>query len=108
MKKTLVSRDKITGRETHYHHNEDGDDIVTTSQNVDSLIASNKREANEFRPGDLIGNTQAHRRKVAEIPTGLYHELLQKFGDPQKNPTEWRKWLNDYDNRFFRTDTGKM
>jgi hypothetical protein len=35
-------------------------------------------------------------------------ELKEKFGDYKDNPTEWRKWLNDYDNRFFRTSGGNV
>ena len=107
MNKRLIKRDDVTGKETWVHFNDDGM-IVESKQNIDSLVSKNSEEANAFRPGSLIGNTQAHRRKVADIPSGLYHELLQKFGRPQDNPKEWRKWLNDYDNRFFRTDVGHI
>ena len=107
MSKRLLKRDPVTGKETWFHA-EDGKHIVTSSQNIDALIAKNKVEANEFRPGSLIGNTQNHRRKVADIPASLYHELVHKMGQPQDNPKEWRKWLNDYDNRFFRTDVGHI
>ena len=107
MNKRLMKRDHVTGKETWVHFNDDGM-IVESKQNIDSLVSKNREEANEFRPGSLIGNTQAHRRKVADIPAGLYQELVQKFGQPKDNPTDWRKWLNDYDNRFFRTDTGHI
>lgn len=107
MAKKLLRRDPVTGKETWYH-TEDGNNFITSTQNIDALVSKNKAEANEFRPGSLIGNTQNHRRKVADIPAGLYHELVTKMGRPQDNPKEWRKWLNDYDNRFFRTDVGQI
>lgn len=107
MAKKLLRRDPVTGKETWYH-SEDGNNFITSTQNIDALVSKNKAEANEFRPGSLIGNTQNHRRKVADIPAGLYHELVAKMGRPQDNPKEWRKWLNDYDNRFFRTDQGTI
>ena len=77
-----------------------------STQNVQALVEQNRREANEFRPGSLIGNTQDHRRKVASIPSIVYMDLVEKFGDPNDNPKAWRKWLTDPDNRLFRTDGG--
>lgn len=108
MKKRLVSRDNVTGRETYAHFQDDGKMIFESSQNVDSLLAQNKRERNDYRSNSLIGNTQKHHQKVAEIPTALYHQLIEELGQPKDNPTGWKKWLNEYDNRFFRTSGGRV
>jgi hypothetical protein len=35
-------------------------------------------------------------------------ELRQRFGDPRDNPKDWKKWLNDYNNRYFRTSGGSV
>lgn len=88
----------------------DGDDkmLVENVQEVSSILDANKRAANDFQKGSLIGNTQRHRRKVAGIPELLYYQLVAKFGHPKDNPTEWKRWLNDYDNRFFRTGGGTV
>ena len=59
----------------------------------------------------MIGNTQKHWQHIAEIPSTLFLELTQKFGDPTNNPEaskKWKRWLNDSDNRFFRTGGGSM
>ena len=104
--KKLVKRDSVTGKETWCHYQEDGGFIFETVENVDNLIAKNKSEANEHRAGSLIGDTQKHHQKVAEIPASMYHQLIEQFGEPKNNPTAWKKWLNDYNNRYFRTSGG--
>ena len=56
----------------------------------------------------MIGDTQRHWQQVAEIPNVIYLQLVEKYGAPRDNPTAWRKWLNDYDNRYFRTGGGSL
>jgi len=108
MKKRLVKKDVATGKETWAHFDEDGKIIFESTQNVDALLNQNKSERNDYRADSLIGNTQKHHQKVAEIPTALYHQLIQELGQPKDNPKGCKKWLNDYDNRFFRTSGGKV
>ena len=62
----------------------------------------------DWRPKSMIGNTQKHLQKVADIPAPIYYELINKFGQPRDNPKAWKRWLNDYDNRFFRTTGGTI
>jgi hypothetical protein len=36
---------------------------------------------------------------------------MKKFGDPHNNPEaqkKWKAWLNDIDNRYFRTSGGNI
>ena len=108
MKKRLVQKDAITGKETYAHFQDDGTMVFETNQDISSLISKNTSERNEYRSGSLRGNTQRHQQKVAEIPTALYHQLIQELGQPKDNPKGWKKWLNDYDNRFFRTSGGRV
>jgi hypothetical protein len=108
MKKRLVQKNATTRKETWAHFDEGGKMIFESSQNVDALLANNRDERNGYRSGSLQGNTQRHQQKVAEIPTALYHQLIQELGQPKDNPKGWSKWLNDYDNRFFRTSSGRV
>jgi len=55
-----------------------------------------------------MGNTQRHQQKVAEIPATLYYDLVKKLGDPKHNMAAWKRWLNDPENRFFRTTGGSV
>ena len=65
MKKRLLQKDAVTGKETWAHFDEDGKMIFESSQNVDALLANNRDERNEYRSGSLQGNTQRHQQKVA-------------------------------------------
>lgn len=104
MKKTILKNDLKTST---LHFNEGGM-VYETKHKIDGILNNNKAQANDYQPGKLIGDTQRHKQKVADIPTALYFELVQKFGQPKDNPKAWRKWLNDPDNRFFRTGGGNV
>ena len=93
-----VTKMKFEGDET----------IIQTEQQVDHILEHNKRKSNEYEKGSLIGNTQKHQQHIAEIPVTIYYELVKKYGTIQQNPKDWKKWLNDPDNRFFRTGGGKI
>ena len=93
------------------HDNPDGGYTIEEKQHIKSVLEANKIRQNEFRKNSLIGNTQKHWQQVAEIPSLVYMDLMKKFGDPKKDPdaqNKWKKWLNDIDNRYFRTNGGKV
>ena len=105
--KLPLLRDQAAGTKTDLRF--DGDDMtVVTEQRVDNILDHNKRLANEWKPGSQIGHTQRRHQKVAEIPAGLYYELVAKLGDPKNNLSAWKRWLNDPDNRFFRSTGGTV
>ena len=108
MAKRLLNLDKSTGKETWLHDNFDGGFTVEQKQHVKQVLETAKAKANEYERGSLIGNTQRHWQQVAEIPSSIYLELRQRFGDPRDNPKDWKKWLNDYNNRYFRTSGGRV
>ena len=56
----------------------------------------------------MIGNTQRHMQHVAEIPNVVYNHLIETLGTPQENPKGWKAWLNDSQNRDFRTGGGNV
>lgn len=45
---------------------------------------------------------------VATIPDFLFYDLVRKLGWPKDNPKGWKRWLNDPDNRAFRTRPGRV
>lgn len=110
MEKRLVSRDPFTGRETWCEFtNDDGAEFIfTMNEPVDALLDANKEEANSWRRTSLIGHTQHHRQKIAELPAHLYHALKARFGPPSLNSRDWAKWFNDPDNRGWRTWGGSL
>ncbi|MFA6134725.1 MAG: hypothetical protein WC869_11985 [Phycisphaerae bacterium] len=78
---------------------------VVTEQPLGALLDDNKAWRAERQ--NLRG-TERHRVKIAEIPDTLFFELRRRFGSPKNNPADWKRWLNDPDNRYFRTWEGHV
>lgn len=106
--KKTISKDEAAGKETVMEFDRDGQATVIQTQKVDHILENNRRQMNDWQYGKLIGNTQRHHQKVAEIPNQLYLQLKEKFGHPADNPKDWAKWLNDPNNRYFRTGGGYL
>ena len=108
MSKRLITSDRSRGTEVWLHDNPEGGWTIEQKQHVSHVLEQNKKMRDDWQKGRLLGNTQRHWQQVADIPASIYLELKNKFGEPKDNPKEWRKWLNDYDNRFFRTGGGHI
>lgn len=106
MKKNLIN-DASTGKQVDLVTKSDGSQLITTTQNFDQLMRLNKQMNDDWRYGNMRG-TQKHMAHVAEIPNVVYHELVKKFGKPSENPEAWKQWLNDSENRAFRTGGGNL
>lgn len=85
----------------------DGSQRIETRQEFGDLLKINKQMSNDWRYGQMRG-TQNHMAHVAEIPNVVYAELVKKFGKPSDNPKAWKQWLNDSENRAFRTGGGNL
>ena len=101
----VLDSDPATGI-TQWFHCDDvtGDFGLETQQDVTALIESTKGAFNpvgEREPwaGDL------HR--IASIPMSIYYELA-KISNNFKDERVICKWLNDKDNRVFRTRPGRV
>lgn len=105
--KRLLSKDAATGKEIYMNQGSDGSTVIETTQNFDTLLKINKQMADDWRYGNMRG-TQRHMQHVAEIPNVVYHHLVEKFGKPSENPKAWKQWLNDNENRAFRTGGGHV
>lgn len=98
----VISTDPETGLVELMHFDTDTDDItMETKVDVAPVIEWNKRLYNAES-----SSWKGEFHRVASIPMVLYHEL-QKQGiiDDEKR---LKKWLNDPDNRFFRTRGGRV
>jgi len=105
--KRVLSIDPITGKELYLHQNADGTEVIEQTQHFDSLIKLNKHMADGWQKGQMRG-TQIHVAHVAEIPNIVYADLVSKFGRPADNPKAWKQWLNDSENKAFRTGGGNI
>lgn len=82
--------------------------IIQTAQDVTDIVEKNKKEYNENNGtwgGDIFDN------KIASIPMTVIDDLNKKGimrGFHVVDQKLFRKWLNDPDNRFFRTRQGRI
>jgi hypothetical protein len=101
MTKRLIAVDPLTGTASYVDYNE-ADDSYTLVDEVDvtQLIERNKRLYNDApaRFGELAD--------ISSIPMLLRHKLIREgiWNDPKAR----RKWLNDSDNRAWRTRPGRL
>ena len=106
--KRVLQIDPKTGKEMYMHQNSDGTTVIEQKQHFDTLVKLNRQMNNDYQKGSLIGNTQRHMQHVAEIPNVVYNHLIETLGTPQENPKGWKAWLNDHQNRDFRTGGGTV
>ncbi len=107
MSEIVLSYDKITGKKTTLESDVDGLSHKTVV-NVDPVLDFAKTQEKEWRPNSLIGNTQRHQQKIADIPAPLFFELQRKLGDFKHNKKAWLKWLSNPENKYFRTTGGNL
>jgi xylose isomerase len=84
--------------------------ILNTSQDVTAILEDNARKRNQTDRrtkwgGELFDN------KIASIPMAVFDELHKQGitrGFHVLDQKRFREWLNNPDNRFFRTREGKV
>ncbi len=89
----------------HLQH-ADGDITIHTRQDVEDVIRNNKMNFNER--GGRWSEFQNH---VARIPTSIYYALIRRGIIDEKNDPEsvaLKAWLNDPDQRAWRTRPGRI
>ncbi|MBH9718902.1 hypothetical protein JAO10_01045 [Burkholderia contaminans] len=87
-----------------WHYDESNDTATIESvQDHGLIIESNKDNFNAVDERAKWGDGMT---KVASIPLVILEDLQRK--GITKDPIAFRKWLNDPENRFFRTRPGKV
>lgn len=103
LKSLPFDSDPDAGITRTFHHDPDTDvSTIHTEQDVTEIIADNKVNFNAIDEQSCWKDTN----RVASIPMSLYFDLKAKgIIDDQ---AAMKKWLNDPDNRFFRTRPGRI
>lgn len=98
----ILSHDSATGITKYWVDNGDGTYTIETDQNMSAIIDSNKKQHNATDKHTKHGEWS----KVASIPMSIYYDLKKKgiIDDPKA----FAKWLNDPDNKYFRTRAGTV
>jgi len=99
--KKLFSHDPATGITRYFHFDPLTNEIAfETVQQTTEIVEANRAQFNatDRRYG------KEEFTKVASIPLALFMELKKK--GIANDPAALKKWLNDPDNRAFRTKPG--
>ncbi len=102
----LLEKDNI--REKVAHNTDNGEIVIATEQDVSSIIEQNKKEYNATngRWGEDVFDN-----KIASIPLTVIDDLNKAGimrGFHVVDQKKFKAWLNNPDNRFFRTRQGKV
>jgi hypothetical protein len=99
----LLDFDPLTQTSTVFHELEDGKTWGLESlQKADQIIEANKLFMNGVDERARYGEMD----RVASIPMNLYFEL--KRNGIADDPVAFKRWLDDPDNRAFRTRPGRL
>ena len=99
----VVSENKEIGQKQYWHDHDDGSVTIETVQTVDAVAEDNKAVFNQF---DERTNWKGDMHRVASIPMSIFYDLQRK--GILNDPAAMKKWLNDPDNRVFRTRPGQV
>lgn len=109
MERREFDYDPLSGvREKFFYDHAEGKFTITQEQDITALAELNKFKYNNT-PG-RYGNESFHQ--VASIPLALLPELEKKgimtAGGRIIDDKKLKQWLNDSDNRVFRTRAGRV
>jgi len=98
----------VNFRKSAVHSDGEGGIIIETRQDITDILEQNKKEYNSYDErarwsDNLFGN------KVASIPMTVIDELNKQGimrGFAVLDEKRFKAWLNERDNRVFRTRTG--
>jgi len=103
--KRILDYDPVTKVTQWYHYDEiTGKISLETNQDVTAIVEQNK---NIFNQVDERKSWKGDIHKVASIPMSIYHELA-KISNNFKDQAAIKRWLNDPDNKVFRTRPGRV
>ncbi len=99
---TLVDHDFHMKRTVWARPNPDGSTTYRTDYAVDDTI-----EANKAIQSDAEKGWKGDWHKIASVPLGVYYDKLHE-AVMQDDMAHVSKFLNDIDNRAFRTKLGRV
>ena len=99
---SLFDYDVQTGRQVWVIHNDDGTQTFRTDYPVEPTIDINTAQRNLAQPG-----WSGDYHQIASIPLNVYYDQLAQ-ANQQNDQKHISKWLNDSDNRAWRTKDGSV
>jgi len=101
--KKLFDKDDALGITRIWHYDADKDEAtIETRQDVSQIIEENKQEYAQIDERARWGEWT----RVASIPLSIYYKL--KAEGKLEYEAYMKRWLNDPDNKYFRTRSGEV
>lgn len=101
--KRLFSIDAEQGITRYFHFDDEtGQATIQTQQDVTAIIEENKQEYAQVDERARWGEWS----RVASIPMSIYFQL--KAEGKLDDQAYMKKWINDPENKYFRTRSGKV
>ena len=101
--KQLFSKDAATGITEYFHYDPVTDQAtIETVQDYSPIAEHNAAQYREVTSLDRWGDG----KRVATIPLAIYNRLKKE--GITNDQAALRRWLNDPENRVFRTRPGKV
>lgn len=101
MTEKIFNLDPLSGIKSVWHYDDTTDTaFIEKRQDVTAIVEANKAEMNQDH------GRYGEWSKVASIPLSVFYDLKQK--GIVDDPVAMKKWLNDSENKFFRTRPGRV
>lgn len=100
----LMSDDPETGIRRLFHFDDETEMVtIETQQDIEAVLEMNQRLRHDV---DERAGWKGDLHLVGQIPPTIYYDLKRRgILDDQ---AALRRWMNDSDNRCFRTRTGRV
>jgi hypothetical protein len=100
----LFDINPITGTRKMWHYDAEKDEAtIETIIDATQIVSDNKDRFNSF---DEKANWKGDMHHVASIPMALFYQM--KAEGKLDDEAYMKRWLNDPDNRAFRTRPGEV
>jgi hypothetical protein len=104
MAKTFFDHNADFGITQWFSQSTDGKEFtIQTTQEVSPYLEAAKKSYNTF---DERTPWKGDMHKVAKIPIDLFFKLKKQ--GVTDDPAKFKRWLNDSENRYFRTRPGRV
>lgn len=102
----VFSHDPVTGKTVYFHFDEDTEEITFETQTpIGGLLEGAQAARNEV---DERANWKGDAHHVSWMPTPILMKMMREHPETEDFQRAIKRWLNDPDNRPFRSRPGRV